>query len=100
MMLTPRDGPAESKSSLSGLIKLNRSFVLLCRFTSLERTKISPFACLGVLLARIKPKLPGCKFTDHKKLRFVFSFYYRATFTDSSHSRLASSSFFPSLDDL
>src|SRR5436309_3630771 len=32
MMLTPRDGPAESTSSLAGLIKLNRSFVLLCRF--------------------------------------------------------------------
>src|SRR2546426_85228 len=74
MMLTPRDGPAESTSSLAGHIKLNRSFVLLCRFTSLERTKISPFACLGVLLARIKPKLPGCKFTDHKKtpIRFLF----------------------------
>src|SRR5437016_1235863 len=77
MMLTPRDGPAESTSSLAGLIKLNRSFVLLCRFTSLERTKISPSACLGVLLARIKPKLPGCKVTDHKKLRFVFSLLSR-----------------------
>src|SRR5437867_13155701 len=100
MMLTPRDGPAESTSSLAGLKKLNRSFVLLCRFTSLERTKTSPFACLGVLLARIKPQLPGCKFTDHKKLRFVFSFYYRDNFTDSSHSCFAASSSCASIDQV
>jgi hypothetical protein len=65
-MVTPRDGSVESTSSLPGLIKLHRSFVLLFRFTGLEGTQISPSAGLEILFARIKPKLPGCKFTDHK----------------------------------
>ena len=51
------------------LEELNRPLVLLCSFAAFESAEIPPPAGLWIFLARIKPKLTGCKLANHKTLQ-------------------------------